>query len=164
MRKIQLILSLIPPTLFITIGPYIAVVMGAKLGIRDFSLLLARPVGILLFAAGLTLSTWCAWLLSSRGEGTPSPFIPPKKLVVAGPYLHVRNPMLLGIFSILAGEALYLGSTVITFYLAGAVLLSHVYIVFIEEKELEDRFGKAYTDYMSKTPRWIPMPRRGSKA
>ncbi len=157
-----MILSLIPPLFFVTLGPYLAVVLGIRVGFTSFSLPLARPAGLIFIACGLVLGVWCAWLLFTSGEGTPSPWMPPRRLVAEGPYLRVRNPMLLSLFFVLAGEALYVGSGALLLYLAGAVIFSHLYIVLIEERELENRFGEVYVNYKAKTPRWMPKLLKGN--
>ena len=64
--------------------------------------------GALLVLLGLSLAVWTVRLFVSRGEGTPGPWDPPKKLVVLGPYRHVRNPMISGVLLILLGESVLL--------------------------------------------------------
>jgi len=59
--------------------------------------------GIFVGAAGLILMLWKVSLFSKVGRGTPAPWNPPKRLVVQGPYRHVRNPMITGV---LLAEAL----------------------------------------------------------
>jgi protein-S-isoprenylcysteine O-methyltransferase Ste14 len=77
-------------------------------------------------------------------------------MVVAGPYVRVRNPLLAGIVLALAGTALALAS----WGLAAGVLCvwaaAHVWVVRIEEPRLAERFGAAYTAYRDHVPRWLP--------
>ena len=40
-------------------------------------------------------------IFTDYGEGTPSPWKPPKKLVVLGIYRNVRNPMVIGVWCVL---------------------------------------------------------------
>ena len=62
--------------------------------------------GALLAAAGLTMLAWTVTLFIRIGRGTLAPWDPTRKLVVRGPYAHVRNPMITGVLAILIGEAL----------------------------------------------------------
>ena len=112
--------------------------------------------GIILFMAGLFLALWTMWLFAKRGEGTAAPWDPPQKLVVAGPYRHVRNPMITSVLMILLAESLLLNSGYIfvLFLLFWAGNL--IYFPFFEEKGLERRFGKNYRRYRQNVPRWIP--------
>ena len=55
---------------------------------------------------------------STEGEGTLAPWDPPRKLVVRGSYGYVRNPMISGVLSILAGEAIFFGSLPVLKWLA----------------------------------------------
>ncbi|MDR0392209.1 MAG: hypothetical protein LBH59_09910, partial [Planctomycetaceae bacterium] len=49
-------------------------------------------IGVVLFIFGLIFAGWTMRLFATRGKGTAAPWNPPKKLVVSGPYKHVRNP------------------------------------------------------------------------
>ncbi len=60
----------------------------------------------LLGAAGLGFAVWTASLFARIGRGTPAPWDPLKKLVMRGPYRHVRNPMITSVLALLAAEAL----------------------------------------------------------
>ena len=62
--------------------------------------------GVGSLAAGLLLAGWTLRLFATVGQGTPAPWDPPQKLVVRGPYRHVRNPMISSVLLMLAGEAL----------------------------------------------------------
>ena len=70
----------------------------------------ARGVaGALLAAAGLAMLAWTVTLFIRIGRGTLAPWDPTRKLVVRGPYAHVRNPMITGVLAILVGEAIAFG-------------------------------------------------------
>ena len=113
-------------------------------------------IGWVALADGLVLAVWSARLFVTRGEGTPAPWDPPRKLVVRGPYRHVRNPMLTGAFLILAGEALLHGSWPLAGWMLAFCILYAIYLVRVEEPQLERRFGDDFRRYRANVPRWIP--------
>jgi protein-S-isoprenylcysteine O-methyltransferase Ste14 len=75
----------------------------------------ALPVllGLGLIGAGVALWTWTVRLFARIGKGTLAPWDPTQRLVVAGPYRHVRNPMITAVLSVLLGEAALFGSPVL---------------------------------------------------
>jgi protein-S-isoprenylcysteine O-methyltransferase Ste14 len=115
-----------------------------------------RMVGSLLMLAGLSLFIWCVLLFAKVGRGTLAPWDPTQRLVVAGPYRHVRNPMITSVVTMLAAEALYTGSPEVALWLATFALFNHMYFVLIEEPGLEQRFGASYDEYKTAVPRWLP--------
>ena len=56
-------------------------------------------------AAGIVLYLSCVWFFGTAGRGTPGTWDPPQRLVAAGPYRWVRNPIYLAALLIVAGEA-----------------------------------------------------------
>lgn len=106
--------------------------------------------------AGLLLAIWTTRLFVTAGEGTPAPWDPPQRLVVLGPYRHVRNPMITAVLLILAGEALLLGSWALLGWLVVFFAANALYFPLHEEKALEARFGEAYRRYKANVPRWLP--------
>lgn len=121
----------------------------------------ALPVigGALLVAAGLGLFVATVCLFASRGRGTLAPWDPPRRLVVAGPYRYVRHAMISGVASVLAGEALALGSGPIAIWIAIFVCVNAVYLPLVEEPGMIRRFGDDYERYRSHVGRWLPRLR-----
>jgi protein-S-isoprenylcysteine O-methyltransferase Ste14 len=113
-------------------------------------------LGWIAIALGGSLILWCYYLFLVVGRGTPWPFDPPKKLVVAGPYRIVRNPMEVSFLMIVLGEAFLFRSIALIVYGAISFALLHVREVFVEEPELRRRFGVPYEHYIESVPRWIP--------
>ncbi len=113
-------------------------------------------LGGLLLLLGLFLACWTMRLFAIQGQGTAAPWNPPKALVVAGPYCHVRNPMISSVLAILIAESLLLN----TWWCMGLFLLflivNMLYFPLVEEKDLEQRFGESYREYKRNVPRWIP--------
>jgi protein-S-isoprenylcysteine O-methyltransferase Ste14 len=117
----------------------------------------ARAVtGALLAAAGLAMLAWTVTLFIRIGRGTLAPWDPTRKLVVRGPYRHVRNPMITGVLAILIGEAIAFGVRELWTWAALFVAINHVYFLLSEEPGLADRFGAEYDEYKRQVPRWIP--------
>lgn len=115
-----------------------------------------RLLGLILFAGGLALFCWCVTLFARVGRGTLAPWDPTQALVAAGPYRHVRNPMISGVVMMLFGQALFWGSWAIGIWAGLVLLINHAYFVAIEEPGLEERFGASYINYKARVPRWIP--------
>jgi protein-S-isoprenylcysteine O-methyltransferase Ste14 len=109
------------------------------------------PAGV-----GLGLAVWTVRLFVKFGNGTPAPWDPPKKLVIRGPYRHVRNPMITGALLILLAETLLFQSWPLSIWMVVFFIGNTIYFRFIEEKGLEKRFGDDYRKYKARVPRWIP--------
>lgn len=116
----------------------------------------------LLIALGLTSFGWTVALFAAVGRGTLAPWDPTQRLVVLGPYRHMRNPMISGVLSVLLGEAALLGSLPLSIWFLSFLALNQLYISLFEEPDLERRFGDDYRRYKQNVPRWVPRlrPRR----
>ncbi len=90
------------------------------------------------------------------GEGTIMLWDPTKKIIITGPYAHVRNPMILSLIIILFGEAVLFGSIGTAALAVLNVVVNAIYFKFSEEPGLIKRFGAEYKEYMANVPRWIP--------
>ena len=112
--------------------------------------------GTLLVASGLGLCWKTVSLFTEVGEGTPAPFDPPRKLVIEGPYIYLRNPMMVGVWLVLIGESLIFGSVLLGAWFLVFCGLCLILIPVLEEPDLEKRFGEPYREYERKVPRWIP--------
>jgi protein-S-isoprenylcysteine O-methyltransferase Ste14 len=114
-------------------------------------------LGLFIASIGLSLSVWTARLFMKFGEGTPAPWEPPKKLVIRGPYRHVRNPMICGALLMLLAEALLSQSLLLAIWMVIFFTGNAIYFPLIEEKGLEKRFGEEYREYKDHVPRWFPQ-------
>jgi protein-S-isoprenylcysteine O-methyltransferase Ste14 len=123
------------------------------------SLSVLAVVGIPLLAAGLLLIVSTIRLFASAGHGTLAPWDATTRLVVAGPYRYVRNPMISGVLLALLGEAASFGSLSLLVWFGAVFALNAVYIPLVEEPGLEARFGEDYRRYRARVPRWIPRLR-----
>ena len=112
--------------------------------------------GCILICAGLTLLGKTIQLFATVGKGTLAPWDPTRKLVVQGPYRHVRNPMISGVWCILLGESVLLGSVPVFIFALLFATINHVYFITSEEPGLIRRFGEEYLLYRKAVPRWVP--------
>ena len=124
-----------------------------------FSGLFAAPLNRILsapiIATGLFLILWSN-LHFIKVKGTPVPFNPPPELVTNGPYAHVRNPMLTGVFILMFGLGILLNSVSLVFIFTPLhILLNVLELKAIEEPELEKRLGKDYVEYKKRVPMFI---------
>jgi len=125
---------------------------------------LGVSIGVVLTVLGAMLCGWCV-LRFVRAKGTPVPFNPPKELIVTGPYIWMRNPMVTGVFTALFGLGLILHSVSIVLIWTPLYILVHlIELKKVEEPELELRFGAAYIDYKRAVPMFIPRPWRRAKS
>jgi protein-S-isoprenylcysteine O-methyltransferase Ste14 len=113
-------------------------------------------VGAALIACGLALVGWTVKLFITVGQGTLAPWDSTSRLVVRGPYRHVRNPMITGVACILAGEAVLFESWALLILLAAFASVNAMYMPLVEEPGLSRRFGGDYDEYRAHVPRWVP--------
>jgi protein-S-isoprenylcysteine O-methyltransferase Ste14 len=112
--------------------------------------------GLIVILTGLTVMAITISSFIRIGKGTLAPWSPTKKLVVKGLYKYVRNPMILGVFTVLLGEALSLWSQNILIWAGAFFIINTIYFIIYEEPDLEKRFGDEYREYKKQVPRWLP--------
>jgi len=120
---------------------------------RQFEYMLA----IVSMLAGLFWLAWAALEMWVTGRGTPAQSAPTQKLITSGPYAMCRNPIELGALFYYFGVGTLFGSTwhgIVSLVLG--FLVGSLYHRLIEEEELEQRFGAAYTEYRARTPFLLP--------
>jgi len=115
--------------------------------------------GVVVFVLASVLGLASAVAMSTRGSGTPLPSAMPNRLVVAGPYRVVRNPMALaGITQGVAVGAMTASWTVVVYAVAGSVVWNCV-VRPLEEADLEGRFGDDFRRYAAAVRCWVPRLR-----
>jgi protein-S-isoprenylcysteine O-methyltransferase Ste14 len=116
-----------------------------------------RVLAILLIVIGTAIYLHTAfWGFALCGRGTPAPIAPTKKLVVEGLHRYVRNPMYVGVATIVLGQAVLFQSWHVLEYLAIVLLIIQFFVLFYEEPTLARQFGQEYEEYKKRVPRWIP--------
>jgi protein-S-isoprenylcysteine O-methyltransferase Ste14 len=128
-------------------------------GLSDGLAVLPVAVGLALIVVGSLLVAWTVALFARIGRGTLAPWAPTTRLVVLGPYRHVRNPMISGVLFLLLGEAALLGSTPLLLWFAVVAAVNAAYLPLVEEPGLVRRFGEDYERYRANVPRWLPRLR-----
>ena len=113
-------------------------------------------IGTFLIVLGLGFAIYTNKAFLRVGKGTLAPWDPPKKLVVAGAYRYVRNPMISGLLMVVLGETLIFASIELFALFILFFIVNHIYFVYSEEPGLVKRFGEDYIIYKKNVPRWIP--------
>jgi protein-S-isoprenylcysteine O-methyltransferase Ste14 len=119
---------------------------------NPFNIILSLPI----FSLALFLIVWSVQNFL-KAKGTPVPFNPPPQLVTTGPYAYVRNPMLTGVFALLFGFGVLLGSASLLVVFTPLFIFINVWeLKAIEEPELLRRLGEDYIEYRKRTPMFFP--------
>ena len=112
--------------------------------------------GAFVLLVGAALLLWCVRDFYVSGKGTLAPWDPPKKLVVVGLYRHMRNPMYVGVITLVIGWSLYFSSPILGLYAAILAVAFHIRVVMNEEPWLESQFGNEWRTYRAEVGRWFP--------
>jgi len=151
--------TIIFPIIFLTVFYYLFTTIDKYLNLTKIPLNL-NLISYTLILIGSILILWVFYLFDAIGKGTPVPKqittkLATKKLVVKGPFKYTRNPMAIGFLLIFIGASLYFKSYAMLFLTAIMFFIAHLFIVHVEEKDMEQRFGKVYLEYKKKVPRWL---------
>ena len=127
-----------------------------------------RVLGCLLVLVSVGIGTWACYRMGwARLLFAGALFLPgagaeenrvPQRLVVEGPYRHVRNPLYVTDFALILGAAL-LANDPFLILLAAFYAAQLALQLPLEERELHRRFGRRYSRYCQLVPRFIPRIR-----
>jgi protein-S-isoprenylcysteine O-methyltransferase Ste14 len=147
--------SFIAPILFCVVFPYFLITArnGASVFIPSIPLVL---LGALVCLAGLVGFILTVRMLILIGKGSIMPWDPTRSLVTGSLYGYVRNPMILSLITLEAGEAILFASYWLALIAILFYAINTVYFRLSEEPGLEKRFGAEYFEYKKNVPRWIP--------
>jgi len=110
-----------------------------------------------LWLIGAAILLWSFWNFLIQGRGTPAPIDPPRELVAVGFYRYTRNPMYVGVLSVILGHFLWFGFWSLLIYAAVVFLAFNTFVAYYEEPTLRRNFGAAYEDYCRRVPRWFSI-------
>jgi protein-S-isoprenylcysteine O-methyltransferase Ste14 len=120
--------------------------------------------GLVLLIPGSILYIWTG-IDFVKSRGTPAPVNPPVTLISSGLYAYSRNPMVTGIYLCYFGLGFLIGSiSLVVFYTPLFIIFMHYYLIKVEEKELELKFGQDYLDYKKRVARYLPALKRREQA
>jgi len=108
------------------------------------------------FALGLALRVWAQMHLHYRLRMS-------KTLTLTGPYAYVRNPIYIANTTMLAGSCML--AELFWFIPIQVLWCAVVYglVVRYEETHLAKKYGRAYLEYVSRVPRWLPKVGRSDE-
>lgn len=115
--------------------------------------------GVAVVAVASALGLWSAAAMTVEGDGTPLPSAMPNRLVVAGPYRFLRNPMALAGITQGVGVGLLMSSWMVVVYALAGSLVWNYAIRPHEEADLARAFGDDYRAYARAVRCWVPRLR-----
>jgi protein-S-isoprenylcysteine O-methyltransferase Ste14 len=115
----------------------------------------AQVVGVLLIVGGL-IPPVHAFVQFAKAGGTPIPIAPTPRLVVTGFNRYVRNPMYLGLLTVIIGQALLFGQFSLLLYAGAGWIVTASFVHWYEEPTLARQFGAEYEGYRRAVPAWWP--------
>jgi len=116
-------------------------------------------LGVIIMVIGLYAITMTVSSIIRVGKGTLAPWSPSRHLVIVGMYGYVRNPMILGVLTVLIGESVAILSYRILIWAACFFVINTIWFLVFEEPNLEKKFGDEYRKYKKNVPRWVPRLR-----
>jgi len=136
-----------------TVGVYVPLLIASSRPVASGAAL-ALAVAVLLL--GAAIYAWCVWDFASFGRGTPAPIDPPKKLVVRGLYRYSRNPMYVGVLTVILGWAALFRAAELLAYALVVGSCFQLFTILYEERYLAREFGSEYEEYCARVGRWLP--------
>ena len=145
--------KIMPPTYFMVLF-ILSVLLHFFFPLVRFSYSPYNYIGALLIIFGIVLNLK-ADSMFKKSRTTVKPHLMPSSFNVSGPFKISRHPMYLGMFLILFGIALIMGSLTAFIFSFIFVVLMEIFFIPEEEKNMEKVFGKKYLAYKKKVRRWI---------
>jgi protein-S-isoprenylcysteine O-methyltransferase Ste14 len=132
----------------------VVILVSRSFGVGAFGGTL-QYAGLVLVAAGIALREWAIWVLE-RHFTVQVRIREKARLVTEGPYSSIRHPSYTGGILILIGISLAVGSWLGLLYVLTVCLAAYWYRMQVEEKALQEAFGKEYEHYKKRTWKLVP--------
>jgi len=114
-----------------------------------------QVISVVVLCLGTLLLLWCVREFYVAGRGTLAPWAPPRHLVTSGPYRLSRNPMYVGVVTILIGWSILWDSRTLVLYALAVAAAVHVRVLLAEEPWAARKFGAEWEAYRARVPRWF---------
>jgi protein-S-isoprenylcysteine O-methyltransferase Ste14 len=140
---------------FIALPGIVAFILPISIGIST-----GLPVQYVAFATvplcfGIFLLLLCVREFYVAGQGTLAPWDPPRHLVTTGPYRLSRNPMYIGVVTILVGWCVLWVSRTLVIYTVLFLCGFHFHVLLFEEPWAARQFGAQWQEYRARVSRWV---------
>ena len=153
-KKMNTSVPKIPPPIFFLAALFVMILLNSFVPIGHWLNYPWRYLGVIIIVIGFSLSLGSGIYFRKLGTN-PRPGTQANVLVTKGPFRFTRNPMYLGLVTMLIGVSILLGSYSPLFIIPVLFVILHTQFVLREEKWMEGWFGERYLEYKSKTPRWL---------
>lgn len=146
----------IPPPLVFLITAGIMWCISYFLEIGTYAVPFRRPIFYLLTLCAMAITFLAIYGFKSV-KTTVDPLKPEKasQLVTEGIYTLSRNPMYLALLILLTAWAIFLNSPLSLLVIIFFVWFLTEFQIKPEEEALTEKFGEAYTSYVSRVRRWL---------
>ena len=153
-KKMNTSVPKIPPPIFFLAALFVMILLNSFVPIGHWLNYPWRYLGVIIIVIGFSLSLGSGIYFRELGTN-PRPGTQANVLVTKGPFRFTRNPMYVGLVTMLIGVSILLGSYSPLFIIPVLFVILHTQFVLREEKWMEGWFGERYLEYKSKTPRWL---------
>ena len=114
----------------------------------------SKPIGIILILVSLIIFYISIKQFNKHSED-PIPTSPSNLIIINGIYSYTRNPMYLALLLMQIGIGMLLSVIHIVMFTVLTYLILKYFVIFPEEKYLEDKFGDIYVRYKKSVNRLI---------
>ena len=140
---------------FIALPGIVAFALPIAIGISTNLAVQYPALAAVPLCLGIFLLLRCVREFYLAGRGTLAPWDPPQHLVTAGPYRISRNPMYIGVVTILVGWCVLWASRTLIVYTALFICGFHLRVILFEEPWAARKFGAQWHAYRARVPRWV---------